>query len=103
MIERHWKGIVKPGEEENYLHFFRTVTFPKVARIEGFVRASILKREVERGAEYLVITVWKSLDAIQQFAGETPDRAVIPPEVHAMTLEYDLIVSHYEVVDEYAP
>jgi heme-degrading monooxygenase HmoA len=103
MISRHWKGIVKPGKEEEYLRYFRNVTFPKVAKIEGFIRASILKRDVERGTEYLVVTVWESLDAIRRFAGETADQAVIPPEVDAVMLEYETVVHHYEVTDEYAP
>jgi hypothetical protein len=41
------------------------------------------------------------MDAIRQFAGENAETAVVPSEVQAMMLEYDLRVVHYEIVQVY--
>jgi heme-degrading monooxygenase HmoA len=100
MISRHWKGIAKPGEAENYIEHLRSDTFPKLSKISGFIRASILKRTVEQGTEFLIITVWESIESIERFAGATADVAVVPESVRAMMIEYDRTVSHYEVVED---
>jgi hypothetical protein len=42
VISRHWKGIAKPGQAEAYVQHLKTDTFPKLSRIPGFIRASIL-------------------------------------------------------------
>jgi len=67
-------------------------------RIPGFVRATILKREVDRGTEFQIITVWKSLQAIRAFAGQDLEAAVVPAVARDMMVEFDERVCHYEVV-----
>jgi heme-degrading monooxygenase HmoA len=98
MIERHWKGIAKTEEAEHYIQHLLTDTFPKLSTMKGFVRSSILKRNVEKGIEFRIVTVWDSLDAIKQFAGDTPEVAVVPPVAQNMMVAYDDTVAHYEVV-----
>ena len=98
MIERHWKGIAKLEEADNYIEHLLKDTFPKIEMIKGFIRASILKRPVQQGMEFLIITVWNSMEAIQQFAGVTPESAVVPLSVQKMMIWYDNDVVHYEVV-----
>jgi heme-degrading monooxygenase HmoA len=100
MISRHWKGIAKTGEADNYIEHLRTDTFPKLSEINGFISASILKRPVEQGTEFLIVTVWESIESIERFAGATADVAVVPEVVQAMMIEYDRTVSHYELVEE---
>ncbi len=101
MISRHWKGIAKPGEADNYIKHLRTNTFPELSRIEGFIRASILKRKVIEGTEFLIITDWESLEAIEHFAGVPADMAVVPPVVQDMMIDYDKNATHYEVVGSF--
>ena len=99
MISRHWRGVAKPERAEDYIEHLRTETFPAVAGIAGFVAASILKRPTSSGVEFLVITRWSSIDAIREFAGAEPERAVVPAKVRDMMVDYDLAVLHYEAVD----
>jgi heme-degrading monooxygenase HmoA len=98
MIERHWKGLAKKEEAENYIEHLRTETFPSIKAIDGFIRATILKRPVDKGMEFLVITVWDSMEAIRQFAGEQAGLAVVPDTVQKMMISYDTHVSHFEHV-----
>jgi len=100
MISRHWKGIAKPGKADSYIEHLRTDTFPKLSKINGFISASILKRTVEQGTEFLIITVWESIESIKRFAGAKADVAVVPESVQAMMIEYDRTVSHYEIVED---
>ncbi len=102
-ISRHWKGIAKLEEADHYIHHLRSDTFPELARIERFIKASILKRPVGEGTEFLIVTTWRSIEAIRKFAGESAGTAVVPPSVQAMMVEYDREVTHYEIVEEYSP
>ena len=103
MISRHWKGIAKREEAENYTTHLLSNTFPTLSTIPGFLRASILRRVVDQGVEFLIITDWESIDAIQEFAGENLEAAVVPPVVQAMMIEYEKEVRHYQVSIDYSP
>ncbi|MBA3716141.1 MAG: antibiotic biosynthesis monooxygenase [Pyrinomonadaceae bacterium] len=98
IISRHWKGIAKPDEEENYINHLRQDTFPKLRGINGFIEAFILRKTTDRGVEFLIVTHWQSMEAVRQFAGEAAGVAVVPLAVQAMMVEYDEEVAHYEIV-----
>jgi heme-degrading monooxygenase HmoA len=100
MIQRHWRGVAKRGEANNYIRHLETETFPLIAAISGFVKASILRRSTADGVEFLIITIWESMDAIQKFAGDDPGKAVVPKVVKGMMLSWEERVRHYEVVSE---
>jgi heme-degrading monooxygenase HmoA len=60
--------------------------------------ASILRRAVPQGTEFLVITHWASLDSIHAFAGADAQTAVVPPKVQEMMLDFEARARHYEVL-----
>ena len=99
MISRQWRGLAKESHAQAYVEHLRRDTFPTLAKISGFIGASILRRSVPDGIEFLVVTEWTSLDAIRAFAGTNAEQAVVPPAVHDMMRDYDRVVRHYEVVE----
>jgi len=100
-ISRHWRGIAKPEEADHYIHHLRNDTFPKLAGIVGFIKASILRRPVGEGTEFLIVTTWRSIEAVRRFAGESASTAVVPPSVQSMMVRYDREVAHYKILEEY--
>jgi heme-degrading monooxygenase HmoA len=97
MISRQWTGIAPEEKAHLYIAHLQNDTFPKLSSIQGFIKASILKRNVPEGVEFLVVTEWESLAAIQQFAGDDPEVAVVPVEVQEIMIRYDKAVKHYEI------
>ena len=97
MISRHWKGLCKREDADRYVEHLKRETFPQLATLPGFVRATILRRELADGTEFQVITVWQSLAAIEAFTGRSVALAVVPAAVQAMMVSYDQSVAHYEV------
>ncbi len=65
MIERHWKGIAKKDRANEYIAHLQNVTFRQLQSIAGFISAKILKREVQDGIEFMIVTEWKNFDAIK--------------------------------------
>ena len=97
MISRHWKGIAKRDHADRYIAHLKNDTLPQLSSLPGFIRASVLCRDVPSGTEFQVVTVWSSLRAIETFAGADVETAVVPPTVQMMMVEYDRKVAHYEV------
>ena len=103
MISRTWRGIARPEEADNYTRHLQLETFPELSRIAGFVSASIMRRRTSKGVEFLILTTWESLDAIRRFAAEPVEVAVVPASVQAMMVEFDPLVTHYEIIDTHEP
>jgi heme-degrading monooxygenase HmoA len=99
MIARHWRGVAKADRADAYVEHLRSETFPALRRLRGFVSASILRRPVAGGVEFLILTTWQSLDAIRAFAGDDIDTAVVPDVAQAMMIDYDRVARHFEVVE----
>jgi hypothetical protein len=50
--------------------------------------------------EFLVLTRWRSIEAIRAFAGDEITRAVVEPGAVAPLIDFDATVTHYEVLEE---
>ena len=99
MIARHWRGLAKPDRAADYEEHLRTETLPGLVHIDGFLGGDVFKRTVPHGVEFVVISRWRSIEAIAQFAGADVEAAVVPARVQAMMVEYDRRARHYEVVE----
>ena len=101
MISRHWKGLCKRASADRYVEHLESETFPQLLTLPGFIRATILRRELAAGTEFQVVTLWQSLAAIEAFAGQDLETAVVPASARAMMISYDRRVAHYEVVHSF--
>lgn len=99
VISRQWRGVATSTDADRYVAYLKADTFPQLETIPGFVAASILRRELAEGTEFLVVTEWQSMKAIEGFAGSDPWVAVVPDIVKKMMLEYDTRVRHYTIVE----
>jgi heme-degrading monooxygenase HmoA len=101
MVARHWKGVAKWELADAYEKHLLHETFPNLLRIKGFIKASILKRNLAAGIEFLIITQWDSLSSIKAFAGEDIETSVVPKKVREMMVHYDDKAFHYEIAKEF--
>ena len=97
MISRHWTGLARKERANDYIAHLQSNTFKQIEKIDGFISASILRRDLPEGVEFLITTEWESLESIRQFAGATYTAAVVPALVEEMMISYDKEVRHYEV------
>jgi len=95
MIARLWRGVAgSAAGADAYQRHVTTRVLPSLSALAGHCGARVLRRD----EEFLVVTFWESMDAVREFAGADPERAVVEPEARAVLREYDERVSHYEVV-----
>jgi heme-degrading monooxygenase HmoA len=103
MIVRTWRGRAPLSKPDDYVGHFRTNVVADLRSVDGFLGATLVRQVRPDDIEFLVITRWRSMDAIRGFAGSTVGRAVVEPGAIAALLSYDDFVEHYEVVEEVAP
>lgn len=99
MILRMWKGQATPEKAEKYVQHASNNVFPELRAIAGHRGAYLLRRAVNGAVEFVVLTLWDSMDAVRKFAGAKPEKAVVAPQAQALLSSFDDLVSHYEVVE----
>ena len=98
MIARHWTGVARRDAADSYVAHLENETFPRLASLPGFLRATILRREVDAGVEFRIVSVWESEQSIRAFAGADVEAAVVPDVVQLMMVHYDRRATHYEIL-----
>jgi heme-degrading monooxygenase HmoA len=98
MIARTWRGEATSNNADEYLRHFKENVLPQLKEIRGHRGAYLLRRELDGQVEFLVMTLWESMAAIREFAGDDPAKAVVEPEARAVLAHFDLTVKHYELV-----
>jgi heme-degrading monooxygenase HmoA len=98
MIARLWRGATRAADADRYVEYLRATGFPEYRETEGNRGVLALRRVEGDRAEFLLITLWDSEEAIRRFAGDDPGRAVFYPEDERFLVERGEQVSHYQVV-----
>lgn len=98
MILRMWKGQATPEKAAKYVQHATHNVFPDLQAIAGHRGAYLLRRALNGAVEFVVLTLWDSMDAVRRFAGAKPEKAVVAPDAEALLSSFDDFVSHYEVV-----
>ena len=100
MIIREWRGRAALSNADAYPTHFRTNVMPELRGLPGFVGAHLSSRRRDDGIEFLVLTRWRSLDAIRGFAGSDISKAIVEPGGVAALTDFDASVQHYDVIEE---
>ncbi len=98
MIARLWSARATPAQAPAYVEHLRTQVLPAVRGVDGYAGAQLLKRAGTDEVEILVVTWWRSLEAIRGFAGDDLEGAVVADEAAALLTDFDRRVRHYELV-----
>lgn len=102
MIARIWRGAVRSADANAYADYMRGTGVAEYASTEGNRGAWMLRRELGERTEFVMFTLWESLDAVKQFAGADYETAVFYPEDERFLVERDLTASHYQVAADAA-
>lgn len=98
MIARVWRATATPEGAESYREHFADAVLPALRRLDGHRGAYLFRQDTDGRVEIEVMTLWESLEAIQDFAGADTSTAVVEPEAQAVLLTYDKTVVHRTVV-----
>ena len=106
MIARSWAGATRASDADAYLEYLHATGFAEYRATPGNRGVLALRRLAGERAEFLLLTLWESEEAIRRFAGDDIGRAVFYPEDERVLIDRGERVRHYEVVhqaEEVAP
>ena len=99
MIARVWHGWTKPEDGDAYEVFLRANVLPALGdRVPGFRCGYVLRHNTNCESEFLVMTLFASLEAVRAFAGEDYEVPVIEPEAARLLSRGDERATHYDAV-----
>jgi heme-degrading monooxygenase HmoA len=98
MIARIWKGETPESKADQYFDFLKATGIKDYQETKGNQGVLVLRRKREGRAEFFLLTLWESWDAIRQFAGDNVEKAFYYPEDPDYLLTMEPEVEHYEVL-----
>ena len=97
MIARTWKGAVRREDGDEYTEYMRKTGMLGYTQTPGNLATLMLRRDVGDRCGFLMFTLWKSIESVEAFAGEDPEKAIFYPKDDAFLIERDLTSSHWTV------
>src|SRR3954447_14158689 len=98
MIARLWRGATTAADADAYLEYLDRTGLQEYAATPGARGTLTMCRLDGEGAEFVLVSLWDSMDAVRAFAGEEVERAVFYPEVDRFLIAGDERVTHWDVV-----
>ncbi|UCC72795.1 MAG: hypothetical protein JSV86_20975 [Gemmatimonadota bacterium] len=98
MIARTWHGVTAAARADEYVSYLEATGLKDIRATEGNRGVYVLRRVGEEVADFLLISLWDSYEAVRDFAGDDYERAVYYPEDEEFLLALEPHVTHYEVV-----
>ena len=103
MIGRIWRGLVREKDKDTYYDYLKKTGLEEYTATPGNKGVYVLRRVFDGKAEFTLLTLWESWEAIKAFAGSDYEKAVYYPEDQKFLLEMEPRVTHYEVLPSVAP
>ena len=75
LILRMWRGNSTPQKSRDYVEHVTSKVFPALQAIDGHRGAYLLRRSVDDAVEFVVLTLWESMDAVRKFAAKAGERS----------------------------
>jgi heme-degrading monooxygenase HmoA len=96
-VARLWRGRTLASKADEYQAYLFASGVPKIRETPGNLGVTVMRRADGKQTEFLVISIWESIDAIKRFAGKDYEKAVILDRDREYLLEVEPNVQHYEI------
>jgi heme-degrading monooxygenase HmoA len=98
MIARLWRGATRAVDADAYWDYLQETGLSDYTTTPGNMGAFALRRNVGDRTEWLMISLWRSLDDIRAFAGDDVERARYYPRDEAFLISHEDRVEHFDAV-----
>ena len=99
-IARLWRGATAANDVDAYLAYLHETGITEYRQTPGNCGVFVLRRICGGRAEFALLTLWESEQAVRRFAGDDVGKAVFYPDDDRFLIARDERVDHYEVVCE---
>ena len=99
-IARLWRGRTLASKADAYEKYLLASGIPLVRRTPGNLGVTVMRRDDGNETEFLVLSIWESLDAVKRFAGKDYEKAVILPRDLEYLISVEPTVRHYALLQD---
>jgi len=96
VVTRVWRGWTRTDDADRYDRHYRSEVMDTLRQVPGFRGARLLRRTVGAETEFLSLTFFEDLRAVERFAGPDYETAVVAADAREVLVRYDERVGHYE-------
>ncbi len=97
MVARHWRGWTEARNADAYESLLKIKVLPALKRLAGYQGGYILRSDGVKEVEFVVISLFDSIEAVQKFAGPDYTVPVFEPEARLLLSRVEPTAQHYEV------
>ena len=99
MISRIWHGWTTQANADSYEALLKSEIFTGIEerQIAGYRGIQLFRRNLGAEVEFITVMWFDSIHAIQVFAGEDYEAAVVPQNARELLTRFDARSQHYEV------
>jgi heme-degrading monooxygenase HmoA len=97
MVARHWRGWTTAQNANAYETLLQSKVLPGLRQIDGYRGGYVLRKDDTNEAEFLMVNLFDSLEAIKRFVGQDYTTPVFEPEATALLEPNRTSATHYEV------
>ncbi len=98
MIARIWHGVTPATKADAYVEYLEASGVKEYRRTKGNRGVYILRSVRGDRADFLLVSLWDSYDAVRTFAGHEVEKARYFPNDREFLLEFEPNVAHYDVL-----
>ncbi len=98
MIARFWHGVTPATKADAYYDYLEASGVKEYRRTTGNRGVYVFRKVTGDRADFVLVSLWDSWDAIRAFAGDDLEKARYFPKDHEFLLEFEPKVTHYEVL-----
>jgi heme-degrading monooxygenase HmoA len=96
-IARLWRGRTLASKADEYQVYLFASGIARIRETPGNLGVTVMRRADGKETEFLVISIWESIDAIRRFAGKDYEKAVILDRDREYLITVEPNVRHYEI------
>ena len=98
MIARIWHGWAPQERAADYQRHHESEVNDHLRAVSGFRGARLLRRDDGQEVMFTSIVYFASMDAVQAFAGDDHERAIVEDAARQALSRWDDRVAHHDVV-----
>ncbi|NOC91276.1 antibiotic biosynthesis monooxygenase [Ruegeria sp. HKCCD6604] len=95
---RRWEAVVARDDVAEWVGTFRTRALPGMRAVDGFESVSFLVRRDQDPCQVMVLTKWRDMAAVANYAGENVAKTIMPDFMAKFFKSYDAEATFYDEV-----
>lgn len=99
-VVRVWSGHISVALADGFHQHLLKTGIADALGVEGCFGVTLLRRRESDRVHFTLLTVWRDMDAVRCFAGDSPEGSVLYPGDEAFDLVPELVATHYDLVLE---